>query len=181
MARIFKLSEAVSIGLHAAAFLAGHTDRAYRAHEMAEALHVSEAHLIKVLERLARAGVVNAVRGPKGGFSLAAHAADMNLRDVFEAVEGKLDLVSCLMKNGVCLGASCILGDLVQKVNAEVLKYLTDTRLSDLAAAFGDRGAGESATTKGGCRVRSNKAHVRAAAGSGARGHGTYRGPDFTV
>lgn len=154
MARIFRLSEAASIGLHAAVYLATHADRTCRAHELAQSLHVSEAHLIKVLERLARARVVKAVRGPKGGFSLAARAADLNLRDVFEAVEGKVDLTSCLMKGGVCLGESCILGDVVQKVNDEVLKYLTGTRLSDLNSTFGVKGPAACAKRTGRVKPR---------------------------
>ena len=150
MARIFRLSEAASIGLHAAVYLACHTDRAYRAHEMAVALQVSEAHLIKVLERLARARVVTALRGPKGGFSLAARSTDLNLRDVFEAVEGKLDLATCLMKRGICTGESCILGNIVQKVNDETLKHLTGTRLSDLNSAFGVKGSAAGAAKRSG-------------------------------
>ena len=152
MARIFRLSEAVSIGLHAAAYLASHADRAYRAHELAEALHVSAAHLIKVLERLARARIVSAARGPKGGFRLTASAADMNLLAVFEAVDGKIDLISCLMKSGVCTGRNCILGTIVQKVNDEVMRHLTSTRISDLASTFRTKGAGRTPTARrGGC------------------------------
>ena len=146
-------SEAASLGIHAMALLAASGERSLTNKEMADSLDASGAHLSKVLQRLGKLGYVRAIRGPKGGFSLAARAADLNLRDVFEAVEGKLDLTSCLMKGGVCIGEDCILSDVVQKVNDQVLKYLTSTRLSDLDGAFSAKGAAKTAVPKRGGRA----------------------------
>ena len=136
MTGVFRISEAGTIALHAAVYLAANPDRICSAHEMAGALKVSEAHLVKVLQRLTRTGLVNPRRGPKGGFTLARPAADTALRDVYEAIEGKLQPADCLLKAKVCTGKDCILGGMVRNVNAEALAYLSATRLSDLAHAF---------------------------------------------
>ena len=139
MSGVFKVSEAAAIGLHAAVYLAAHPGRACRAREMAEALKASEAHLVKVLQRLARAGIMEAVRGPKGGFTLSRPAAEVSLGDVFEAIDGKLKPFSCLLKHRACDGRLCILGGMVKRVNQEALDYLTTTKLSELITAYGKR------------------------------------------
>jgi Rrf2 family protein len=137
MSGVFRISEAGTIALHAAVYLAAHDDRVCRAHEMAETLRVSEAHLVKVLQRLTRAGLLTPVRGPKGGFTLARKAGTIALREVFEAIEGKLVPVQCLLRNQACDGKHCILGGMVERVNRETLDYLTATRLSELVRVYG--------------------------------------------
>jgi len=69
MSGVFKISEAGAIALHAASHLAAHQDQPCRAADIAAGFKVSTAHLEKVLQRLARAGLVTATRGPKGGLS----------------------------------------------------------------------------------------------------------------
>ena len=141
MSGVFKISEAGAIGLHAAVYMAAHEDRVCRASEMASAIKASEAHLVKVLQRLARAGLVKTLRGPAGGFSLVGKADNMALKDVYEAIEGKLEAVQCVLKNQACDGTGCILGGMVRKVNEETLAYLKKTTLSELTGVFENKKA----------------------------------------
>jgi len=143
MSGVFKISEAGTIALHAAVFLAAHPERVCRAHEMAETLRVSEAHLVKVLQRLTHAGLLAPTRGPKGGFTLAREAGTIALREVFEAIEGRLEPVQCLLRTQACDGKHCILGGMVERVNRETLDYLSTTHLSELVRVYGKK------TTKG--------------------------------
>ncbi len=133
MATLIKISEAGAIGLHAGVYLAGNPERVCSAGEMAATLQVSEAHLVKVLQRLTRAGLVRTIRGPKGGYALARPAVRITLRDVLEAVEGRLAPVSCLLKHKVCRGRPCILGGLVEEVNSRSVDYMTAKTLAALA------------------------------------------------
>ncbi len=136
MAQVFHISEAASIAMHSMTLLACEPDRMRTTHEMAEALHVSEAHLSKVLQRLNKAGLVKAVRGPKGGFILARPGDKIFLLDIFEAMEGPLSETTCLLGKPVCRGEKCILGGLIEDVNHEVRQYLSTTRLADLTGVF---------------------------------------------
>lgn len=47
-------------------------------------------YLEQIFRRLRRAGLVEARRGPRGGYRLARPAAQITLRDVVEAVEGPI-------------------------------------------------------------------------------------------
>jgi Rrf2 family protein len=137
MGTMLRISEAGSMGLHAAAILAANPDRLVPATDMASALGVSEAHLSKVLQRLVHAGLVESVRGRTGGFRLAKDGRKTSLLDVYEAIEGKLSPGECLLRRRVCDGKRCILGKLVHSVNEKVREYLVHTRLAQLAAVKG--------------------------------------------
>ncbi|MCK4620269.1 MAG: Rrf2 family transcriptional regulator, partial [Desulfobacterales bacterium] len=67
MSNIIKISEAASMAIHAMVFLASESGRIVPSREIATTLRSSEAHLSKVMQRLAKAGLVSSTRGPKGG------------------------------------------------------------------------------------------------------------------
>jgi Rrf2 family nitric oxide-sensitive transcriptional repressor len=55
--------------------------------EIAAKYEVSTHHLAKVLNRLARAGLLHAARGAGGGYRLAGNAKRLTLRDVIALFE----------------------------------------------------------------------------------------------
>lgn len=137
MADMLKISEAAALGMHAMVLLAGRPEQRLTTGDMAEELHVSEAHLSKVLQRLAKAGMVRSTRGPKGGFALAKEGARVTLLDVYEAVEGRLGRSECLLGLPHCGAKRCIMGDVVGAVTKRVRDYMAKTRLSTLSDVFG--------------------------------------------
>ncbi len=66
-----------------------------RVRDVAEAYHVSEHHLMKVVQMLGHIGVIETVRGRGGGIRLARGPHDIVIGDVVRATEGKLHLVEC--------------------------------------------------------------------------------------
>ena len=135
--RCYKLSEAASLALHTMVYLAGSPGRHVSVKDIASELDVSEAHLSKVLQRLAREGLVDSVRGPRGGFTLSGGYADVSLLDIYESIEGPLHDRHCFRTTSVCNGHSCIFGDLLGNVNKQVREYLTKTKLPELAGKIG--------------------------------------------
>jgi len=136
MKTALRVSEATSLALHAMALLAQNGLHALSCNEMATTLSVSEAHLSKVLQRLGKQGFVSSTRGPKGGFRLAKPAGAVSLLEVYEAIDGPVQFSNCLFETPVCEGnGQCIMGDLLASVDDQVLRYLRDTRLTDLVPA----------------------------------------------
>ena len=140
MSNILKISEAASLALHTMTLLAARSDSLFPTGEVASTLQVSEAHLSKVLQRLARVGLVKSIRGPKGGFKLSRDGHTITLLEVYEAIEGPLRLGACLMGAPICSG-NCILGGLVGTINKEVHEYLAKPKLSELKNVYGRRNA----------------------------------------
>jgi len=131
-----RISEAASIGMHAMVLLTGREEGLVSTRQIAEALQVSEAHLSKVLQRLAKVGLVASIRGPKGGFRLARVAEEVRLIDVYEAIEGPLTANGCLLGEKVCRGEKCIFGGLLDRIHRQMREYLEQTRLPDLSDVF---------------------------------------------
>lgn len=144
MATMFRTSEAASLGLHAMSLLARRSDELTPTKEIAAALHASEAHLSKVLQRLAKVGLVESTRGPKGGFRLARPGGEISLLEVYETIEGPLGENGCLLSTPICGGQDCIFGDLLSKLNRELREYLARTKLSEVVSFYGGARSGDS-------------------------------------
>jgi len=134
MAGSVRISEAASLGLHAMAYIASMpAAEPVRVNEMARVLGVSEAHLGKVLQGLARRGFVSGRRGPKGGYVLGRPADAITLLEIYEAVEGPFEAMTCLLDRPVCGGgARCVMGSVIRDINRQLEEHLRRTRLSDL-------------------------------------------------
>lgn len=84
-----KLSEGVEWGLHAVVLLAfTPPESALSAARIAEYHGVPAPYLAKHLQALARAGILEAVSGPRGGYRLARAADEITVLDVLEAIDG---------------------------------------------------------------------------------------------
>jgi Rrf2 family protein len=91
-----KLSDGVEWGLHCAAFLAAlPPDLILPGKALAEYHGVSESYLLKHLQALTRAGILESVPGPKGGYRLGRPADKITLLAVVEAIEGKDNAFRC--------------------------------------------------------------------------------------
>jgi Rrf2 family protein len=137
MSSIIKISEAASIALHAMVLLAREREVGMNARKMAEVIQVSEAHLAKVLQRLARADLVASSRGPRGGYFLNGRPDEITLLSVYEAVEGDLDAAGCLFAVPVCRGDDCIFGNLLKEKSEEIRRYMEEKTLDELTSIYG--------------------------------------------
>ncbi len=131
METMLNISEAANLALHAGILLARAEGQPLSARSMAGTLEVSYDHLAKVLQRLDRAGLVKATRGPGGGFSLAKKPGSIRLVDLYEAIDGKLAVSRCLFGRRVCFNGQCIMGDLLGRLSDQVREHFQKTRLSD--------------------------------------------------
>jgi Rrf2 family protein len=84
-----KLNRATVYALEALTYLAALAEgRTVPSHEAARAWGIPEKFLLKVLQPLARARLLNSLRGPGGGYRLGKPAKDITVLEVLEAVEG---------------------------------------------------------------------------------------------
>ena len=91
-----KMSDGVEWGIHCCTLLAALPEgTAMHAAALAEFHGVSESYLLKHLKALAKAGVLESLPGPKGGYRLARRPAAIALLDIVEAVEGSEPAFRC--------------------------------------------------------------------------------------
>lgn len=102
--------------------------------EIAAAYGISENHLMKVVHRLARAGIVESVRGKGGGIRLARAPEEIRLGATVRASEGDAPIVECLSgdPHACRIAAPCRLkGILVDALDA-LYDSLDEHTLADL-------------------------------------------------
>ena len=136
MQNFFRISDAASLGLHTMSLLAGREDALLSTQEVARALQASDNHLAKVMQRLARAGLVVSTRGPRGGYALARPAGTITLLEIYEAIDGVAGLHQCLLGLPKCNWRKCVLGDLVRSINHQARDFLNKTTLDQLQDHF---------------------------------------------
>ena len=91
-----RLSDGVEWGVHACVLLAVlPAEGALPAARVAEYHGVPSAYLAKHLQALARAGVLETVKGPRGGYRLARPATEITVLDVVEAIDGAEPAFRC--------------------------------------------------------------------------------------
>jgi Rrf2 family protein len=86
-----RLSARVDYALRAVVELAAAPgDRPVTADQLAQAQAIPPKFLESILLQLRRGGIVNAQRGPEGGYWLARAADDISLADVIRVIDGPL-------------------------------------------------------------------------------------------
>lgn len=91
-----KLSDGVEWGVHVCTLLAVlPPDSALPAARLAEYHAVPAAYLAKQLQALAGAGVLETVKGPRGGYRLARPPTEITVLDVVEAIDGEEPAFRC--------------------------------------------------------------------------------------
>jgi Rrf2 family protein len=140
--------------LEAAIFIAARNGERVTAAELADELAVPANYLSKILNRMARARILESGRGPRGGFRLGREPSSIAIEDVvglFEDVSGSR---RCLLGRGKCTDATgCAMHDRWKKVSGPLFDLLQNTTLASLAADRGRR-AQNGATRKRTARAR---------------------------
>ena len=121
---------AVRVMIHLAGLPPGtRTSRA----ELAGAAACPEQFLSKVLQSLARAGLVFSHRGSTGGFELPAGRSRASVLEIVEAVEGPIHLNICAEQQGCEYQAGCPAVAVWQRAQRAMTDVLRDTSIAELA------------------------------------------------
>lgn len=104
------------------------------ARELAQRVGLPLPMVSKILKALARGGLLVSHRGAKGGYSLAARAEEISVRDVIEALEGPIGITECSSSPGACdQEPLCPVRSRWQEISGAVTRYLERISISDLA------------------------------------------------
>jgi Rrf2 family transcriptional regulator, nitric oxide-sensitive transcriptional repressor len=131
MSRLVHISEAASLAIHSLALIASSTVR-LNAKKIAEILHVSQNHLAKILQTLAKNEYLESNRGPGGGFTLKKNANEVSMLEIYQLIEGNVECQFCGITDNLCPFIACIFGGKPDKLTEEFVEYLKCTKISDL-------------------------------------------------
>jgi len=89
------LSDASEYALRAIVWLGQEPGRSWKVREIAAHTHAASGYLVKVLQQLARAGLLTAQRGSSGGYTMTRSAEEVTIADVINAVDPIERITSC--------------------------------------------------------------------------------------
>jgi len=98
---------------------------------------ISLSYLEQLFGKLRRHEIVESIRGPGGGYSLARAAGEVTVADIIIAVDEPLDATQCGGKEN-CHGADaasgtrCMTHELWATLNEKMVDYLDSVSLQDL-------------------------------------------------
>lgn len=132
---MFKLSKKADYGLIAMKHLANHRqDHSCSANEIAEEYGISATLMAKVLQKLARHGLVAAKHGSTGGYQLAKQADHISALEVLTAIDGPVLITSCVTNHGNCDATDrCSIKEPLQRVNESILGVLSTVTITQLS------------------------------------------------
>lgn len=106
--------------------------------DVAEKLNASAHTLHKVTRRLVMAGLAEGMRGAGGGLVLTADPAIVTMRDIIEAVDGKIATNGCLFAKRVCPAETpCAFQNITGVIEQKLMSYLSTTTLAELVKCAG--------------------------------------------
>jgi len=104
--------------------------------DIAYTQHIPPSFMAKILRQLVKSGVLRSTRGVKGGFGLARPAADINLLDIIEGIEGPIHLTDCAPDPENCtLAHDCPASTVWLEVQRRMTGLLSETTLEALLSA----------------------------------------------
>jgi FeS assembly SUF system regulator len=132
---MLKLSKKADYGLIAVKHLAKHgAAGTCSASDISEACGISGPLMAKVLQKLAKVGLVASRHGSGGGYQLARDPREISAFEVIDAIDGPLTITSCVTTRGECEQAlTCTVREPLRRVNDSILQILKTVTISQLS------------------------------------------------
>jgi Rrf2 family protein len=134
---MLRLTKKADYGLMALKYLAEHAGQSsLSAKDVAEAYRIPPQLLAKILQQLAREGLLRSHAGMNGGYTLARAPESITAFEVIRIIDGPLFITSCVTDSGTCdLTNSCTIKEPLARVNDSISDVLKKIRISDLVEA----------------------------------------------
>jgi Rrf2 family protein len=131
---MLRLTKKADYGLMALKYLAEQKrGSAHSAKDIAEAYHIPPQLLAKILQTLAKGGLLVSHAGTNGGYALARPANEISAFEVIRTIDGPLFITSCITIHGACdLTSTCTIKEPLRKVNDSIKDLLSGIYIADL-------------------------------------------------
>ena len=84
---------------------------------------ISPEFLEQIFFRLKKAGIINSVRGPGGGFTLDRNPADITVKEIFDAVGEGLEITPCTGEDDCDRQDICLVHDVWKEASRHIVGY----------------------------------------------------------
>lgn len=132
---MLKLTKKADYGLIALRHLASVPGATASAKDIADAYRLPVPLLAKVLQKLAKAGILQSLSGTNGGYKLARDPSTITALEVIRSIDGPIILTTCFTSHSDCgLSPQCTVREPLRRVHEGILKLLDNITITDLSA-----------------------------------------------
>jgi Rrf2 family protein len=133
---MLRLSKKADYALMAMKHLATRPESASSsAREIAEQYDIPLELMAKVLQQLARRGLLSSHQGTRGGYTLSKPTAAISVADIIQAIEGPLTVTACSTEDEQCGQFSkCNVRDPLWRIKDRIVDALAVVSLAEIAA-----------------------------------------------
>ncbi|HXD97801.1 MAG TPA: Rrf2 family transcriptional regulator [Candidatus Acidoferrum sp.] len=132
---MLRFTKRADYGLMAIHYIAIHDDLgAVSVKRIVEEFGIPQELLAKILQRLAKQGLIVSQNGPKGGYVLSRRATEISIGEVVRALEGPISIVSCLEDSDCPQMERCSLRRPITKIQAAITQMLDTMSLAELTS-----------------------------------------------
>ena len=132
---MLRLSKKADYALMAMKHLAVRTDAASAsAREIAEQYDIPIELMAKVLQQLARRGLLTSHQGTRGGYQLSKPTTAISVADIIQAIDGPLTVTACSTESENCgQYAKCSVRDPLWRIKDRIVSALATCSLQEIA------------------------------------------------
>ncbi len=112
------------------------SDQPLKVESLSTELNISKSFLAKILQNLAKNGILNSFKGNNGGFTLNRPCEELTILEITKIAEEKLPSVfECTTATSVCnsnINGTCTLFPLLANLQNKINGFLNDLTLKDI-------------------------------------------------
>jgi FeS assembly SUF system regulator len=133
---MLRLSKKADYAMMAMKHLARKSDSAAStsAREIAEQYDIPIELMAKVLQRLARSGLLTSHQGTRGGYTLSKPTPSISVADIIQAIDGPLTVTACSTQDEACEQfTKCNVRDPLWRIKDRILASLAECSLQEIS------------------------------------------------
>lgn len=127
-----RVSQKTEYGIRAMIYLAREFDEVVSIRELAERESMPVNFLEQIMADLRKAGLLESVRGPRGGYRLKKTPSSISVGEVVTILEGTLSPARC--ESDCSRLSGCSTRSVLKRIEKSITETLSDINLRDLTA-----------------------------------------------
>jgi FeS assembly SUF system regulator len=130
---MLRLTKLTDYGILLLTHMATDESRLFASNELSNATRIPSPTVSKVLQSLLAAGLLESIRGARGGYRLARAAEAISIREIIDCFEGNIALTECNVDGSECDQlAFCATQNNWKRINEAVRGALDNITLKDM-------------------------------------------------
>tara|TARA_Y100001970_G_scaffold57488_1_gene72845 strand:+ start:2191 stop:2667 length:477 start_codon:yes stop_codon:yes gene_type:complete len=130
-----QVSKTLDYAVRSLSYMASSRDENITIKLVSEKQHIPHSYLAKIMRKLVQRGILSSSSGPDGGYYFKKDPMNISLKEVYEAIEGDLQLIDCMDGDQVCeLFKTCNQRSIWDHLQLNTLEFLSKITVKDLAS-----------------------------------------------